>query len=150
MAKVDVKVPDIGDFTDVPVIEVLVKPGDVVKAEQSLISLESDKATIDMPSPVEGTVAEVLAKVGDKLSMGTLIARIESAEGGKDETAAAKSRGQPRKKPRPSLQKLPPRRHKIKVPVPAEGGPAPAEAETMNITIPDIGDFNDVPIIEFW
>ena len=81
MAKVDVKVPDIGDFNDVPVIEVLVKPGDVVKAEQSLISLESDKATMDVPSPVAGTVAEVVAKVGDKVSMGTLIARVESGEG---------------------------------------------------------------------
>ena len=91
MAKVDVKVPDIGDFNDVPVIEVLVKPGDVVKAEQSLISLESDKATMDVPSPVAGTVAEVVAKVGDKVSMGTLIARIESAEGGKAEAAPAKA-----------------------------------------------------------
>ena len=81
MAKIDVKVPDIGDFNDVPVIEVLVKPGDVVKAEQSLISLESDKATMDVPSPVAGTVAEVVAKVGDKVSMGTLIARVESARG---------------------------------------------------------------------
>jgi len=80
VAKVDVKVPDIGDFNDVPVIEVLVKPGDVVKAEQSLISLESDKAAMDVPSPVEGTVAEVVAKVGDKVSMGTLIARIESGD----------------------------------------------------------------------
>ena len=83
MAKVDVKVPDIGDFKDVPVIEVLVKPGDVVKAEQSLITLESDKATMDVPSPVAGTVAEVVAKVGDKVSMGTLIARVESG-GGRD------------------------------------------------------------------
>ena len=80
MAKVDVKVPDIGDFNDVPVIEVLVKPGDVVKAEQSLITLESDKATMDVPSPVEGAVAEVVAKVGDKVSMGTLIARVDSGE----------------------------------------------------------------------
>ena len=96
MAKVDVKVPDIGDFNDVPVIEVLVKPGDVVKAEQSLITLESDKATMDVPSPVEGTVAEVVAKVGDKVSMGTLIARIESAEGEtKAEAAPAKSAPSP-------------------------------------------------------
>ena len=62
MAKVDVKVPDIGDFKDVPVIEVLVKPGDVVKVDQSLISLESDKATMDVPSPVEGAVAEVFGE----------------------------------------------------------------------------------------
>ncbi len=77
MAKIDVKVPDIGDFKDVPVIEVLVKPGDVVKVDQSLITLESDKATMDVPSPVAGQVAEVVAKVGDKVAMGTLIARVE-------------------------------------------------------------------------
>jgi len=65
VAKVDVKVPDIGDFKDVPVIEVLVKVGDVVKAEQSLISLESDKATMDVPSPVEGAIAEILADYPD-------------------------------------------------------------------------------------
>ncbi len=80
MAKIEVKVPDIGDFKDVPVIEVLVKPGDTVKVDQSLITLESDKATMDVPSPVAGKVAEVLAKVGDKMSMGVLIARVD-AEG---------------------------------------------------------------------
>ena len=79
MAKIDVKVPDIGDFKDVPIIEVLVKPGDVVKVDQSLVTLESDKATMDVPSPVAGAVAEVVAKVGDKVSMGTLIARMDSA-----------------------------------------------------------------------
>ncbi len=78
MAKVDVSVPDIGDFKDVPVIEVLVKPGDEVKVEQSLVTLESDKATLDVPSPIAGKLAEVVAKVGDKVSMGTLIARIET------------------------------------------------------------------------
>ncbi len=81
MAKIDVNVPDIGDFKDVPVIEVLVKPGDVVKAEQSLVTLESDKATMDVPSPIAGAVAEVVAKVGDKVSMGTLIARIDTGAG---------------------------------------------------------------------
>ena len=79
MAKIDVNVPDIGDFKDVPVIEVLVKPGDVVKVDQSLITLESDKATMDVPSPAAGRVAEIVAKVGDKVSMGTLIARLEEA-----------------------------------------------------------------------
>ena len=86
MAKIDVTVPDIGDFKDVPVIEVLVKPGDAVKVDQSLITLESDKATMDVPSPVAGQVAEIVAKVGDKVSMGTLIARVDSAAG---ETAQA-------------------------------------------------------------
>ncbi len=97
MAKVDVSVPDIGDFKDVPVIEVLVKPGDEVKVEQSLVTLESDKATLDVPSPIAGKLAEVVAKVGDKVSMGTLIARIETgaeaaapAPPAKAEAAAAK------------------------------------------------------------
>ena len=80
MAKIDVNVPDIGDFKDVPVIEVLVKPGDVVKVDQSLVTLESDKATMDVPSPIAGKVADVVTKVGDKVSMGVLIARIDEEE----------------------------------------------------------------------
>ena len=67
------KVPDIGDFHDVPVIEILVKPGDAVKAEQPLLTLESDKASMDVPSPADGTVRELKVKVGDKVSQGTLI-----------------------------------------------------------------------------
>src|SRR5215468_3129006 len=66
MSTIEVKVPDIGDFKDVPVIEVFVKPGDAVKAEDSLVTLESDKATMDVPSPVAGTVKEVKVKVGDR------------------------------------------------------------------------------------
>ena len=65
--------PDIGDFKDIPIIEVLVKPGDTVKAEQPLITLESDKATMDVPSPMGGIVQEVKAKLGDKVSEGTVI-----------------------------------------------------------------------------
>ena len=66
-----VLVPDIGDFKDVPVIDVLVKPGDSVKPEDPLIILESDKATIEVPSPLAGTVSEISIKVGDKVSQGT-------------------------------------------------------------------------------
>src|SRR2546428_763144 len=69
----EVKVPDIGDFTDVPVIEVHVKSGDAVKAEDALVALESDKATMDVPSPATGAVAELKVKVGDRVSEGTLI-----------------------------------------------------------------------------
>ena len=83
MAKIDVNVPDIGDFKDVPVIEVLVKPGDVVKVDQSLVTLESDKATMDVPSPIAGAVAEVVAKVGDKVSMGDAD-RADRVGGGRD------------------------------------------------------------------
>ena len=77
MAIVDVNIPDIGNFKDVPVVEVLVKPGDVVQVDQPLVTLESDKATMDVPSTVAGKVAEVASKAGDKVSMGTLVARIE-------------------------------------------------------------------------
>ena len=150
MAKIDVKVPDIGDFKDVPVIEVLVKPGDVVKVDQSLITLESDKATMDVPSPVAGAVAEVVAKVGDKVSMGTLIARVESAEG---ETAQAPALA--RRPRRPPLRRLRPPRSLRPLrlrPNPPRRLPLrrlrPVKAAPIDVTIPDIGDFKDVPVIE--
>jgi pyruvate dehydrogenase E2 component (dihydrolipoamide acetyltransferase) len=75
----EVKVPDIGDFKDVPVIEVAVKPGDAVKAEDTLIVLESDKATMDVPSPAAGTVKEIKIKVGDKVAEGSLILLLDAA-----------------------------------------------------------------------
>ena len=76
---IEVKVPDIGDFKDVPVIDILVKVGDSVKADESLLTLESDKAAMDIPSPVSGKVAEILVKTGDKVSEGTLIMKFEGA-----------------------------------------------------------------------
>ncbi|HVN33758.1 MAG TPA: biotin/lipoyl-containing protein, partial [Casimicrobiaceae bacterium] len=72
-AVTEVRVPDIGDFKEVPVIEVLVKAGDSVKAEEALVTLESDKATMEVPAPAGGRVAEVVVKVGDKVSEGSLI-----------------------------------------------------------------------------
>ena len=71
------KVPDIGDFKEVEVIEVLVKPGDAVAKEQSLVTLESDKATMEIPSPGAGTVKAISLKVGDKVSKGSLILMLE-------------------------------------------------------------------------
>src|SRR3989338_6377810 len=67
-----IKVPDIGNFKEVPVIEVLVKPGDTVAIEQSLITLETDKATMDVPAPVAGVVKELMMKAGDKVSAGVV------------------------------------------------------------------------------
>src|SRR5665213_3236944 len=74
----EVKVPDIGDFKDVPVIEVLVKTGDRVVAEQSLIAIESDKATLEVPSPSAGVIRSVTVKVGDKVSEGSPILSLEA------------------------------------------------------------------------
>ncbi len=79
MSTIDVKVPDIGDFKDIPVIEVFVKPGDTVRAEDSLISLESDKATMDVPSPAAGVVRELRVKLGDKVSEGTVVLTLEAS-----------------------------------------------------------------------
>jgi pyruvate dehydrogenase E2 component (dihydrolipoamide acetyltransferase) len=86
MSIAEVKVPDIGDFKDVPIIELLVKVGDAVKAEDSLMTIESDKATVDIPSPVSGVLAELKVKVGDRVSEGVLLALIEV---GADGTAVA-------------------------------------------------------------
>ena len=77
---VEVKVPDIGDYKDVEVVEVLVKPGDMVTKEQSLISLESDKATMEIPAPEAGVVRELVVKLGDKVSQGSVILKMESGE----------------------------------------------------------------------
>ena len=79
MALVEVKVPDIGDFKEVAVIEVLVKPGDAVKAEQSLITVESDKASMEIPSSHAGVVKELKLKVGDKVSEGSLVLLLDAA-----------------------------------------------------------------------
>ena len=86
---VEVKVPDIGDYKDVEVVEVLVKPGDAVTKEQSLISLESDKATMEIPAPQAGVVKELVVKLGDKVSQGSVILKLENAEG--QAPAAAKA-----------------------------------------------------------
>jgi dihydrolipoamide dehydrogenase len=89
---VEVRVPDIGDFTDVPIIEVMVSPGDTVEPEDPLITLESDKATMDVPAPRAGTVAEVAVKVGDSVSEGTLILTLEAEA---EVTAASPEAGAP-------------------------------------------------------
>jgi pyruvate dehydrogenase E2 component (dihydrolipoamide acetyltransferase) len=80
LAAIEVKVPDIGDFKDVPVIELLVKPGDAVKKEDSLVTLESDKATMEVPSPADGVVKAVKVKVGDKLSEGSVVLLLDAAD----------------------------------------------------------------------
>jgi pyruvate dehydrogenase E2 component (dihydrolipoamide acetyltransferase) len=90
---VEVKVPDIGDFEDVPVIEVHVAPGDTIAPEDPLVTLESDKATMDVPSPLEGVVQELKVAVGDSVSEGTVI--LVAAAGGVDEAAAAESLAEP-------------------------------------------------------
>jgi dihydrolipoamide dehydrogenase len=89
MAVIDVKVPDIGDFKDVAVIELLVKPGDTIKAEQSLVTVESDKASMEIPSSAAGVVKELKVKLGDKVSEGSALLTLEAGAGGGSESAVA-------------------------------------------------------------
>ena len=143
MSTIEVKVPDIGDFTGVPVIEVFIKPGDAVAAEDSLVTLESDKATMDVPSPVAGTVKEVKVKVGDKVSEGSPIALVEGASAG---AAAATPGATPAAAPAraeaaPSVAPAPARASPESVPAPApragaatEAKPATAQSATDKIS----------------
>jgi pyruvate dehydrogenase E2 component (dihydrolipoamide acetyltransferase) len=116
-ALVDIKVPDIGDFTDVEVVEVMVKPGDRVNVEDSLITIESDKASMEVPSPQAGVIKEVKVKVGDKVSEGSPIVVLEEAAAAKGEGAAAPAQPAERK-PRPA-PKL------VEAPRPSREAPAP-------------------------
>jgi pyruvate dehydrogenase E2 component (dihydrolipoamide acetyltransferase) len=103
LAAIEVKVPDIGDFKDVPVIELLVKPGDAVKKEESLVTLESDKATMEVPSPADGVVKAMKVKVGDKVSEGSLVLLLDPAE-----APAAKPASKAAAAPAPAAQPAPP------------------------------------------
>jgi pyruvate dehydrogenase E2 component (dihydrolipoamide acetyltransferase) len=129
MALVEVKVPDIGDFKDVAVIELLVKPGDTIKAEQSLATVESDKASMEIPSSHAGVVKELKIKLGDKVSEGTVVAVVEAGETAAPAPQAAA--------PAPAAA----------APAPV-ASPAPAAAGPVEVRVPDIGDFKDVAVIE--
>jgi pyruvate dehydrogenase E2 component (dihydrolipoamide acetyltransferase) len=114
-----VVVPDIGDFKDVEVIEVLVKPGDSVTKEQSLITLESDKATMEIPSPAAGVVKELKIKTGDKVSKGSPILVLEDGEAKAEAPKAV-----------------------------AEKKPSTGNGQSQTVSVPDIGDFKEVEVIE--
>ena len=156
MSTIEVNVPDIGDFKDVPVIEVFVKPGDVVKAEDSLVTLESDKATMDVPAPAAGTVKELKVKVGDKVSEGTAILTLETAAAGAASTKpapapqAAAAAPAATASPPPGAAAAPAAATETKPKEPAAAAPAPsaAAAGVIPVKVPDIGDFKDVPVIE--
>ncbi len=117
-----VKVPDIGDFKNVPIIEILVKVGDTISVDDPLVTLESDKATMDVPSPASGKITAISVNIGDKVSEGSLLLEVEAAD------AAASA-------PAPFA------------PAPAAAAPA-ASAAPQVVAVPDIGDFKNVPIIE--
>ncbi|MDP1944959.1 dihydrolipoyllysine-residue acetyltransferase [Rhodoferax sp.] len=133
MAIIEITVPDIGDFDEVTVIELMVKPGDSVKAEQSLITVESDKASMEIPSSHSGVVKELKVGLGDKVKKGSLILMLEAA----GEAAAAA--------PTPAAAAAP------AASAAPEAAPAAAPAVAsgpVEVRVPDIGDFKDVTVIE--
>ncbi|WP_448122027.1 dihydrolipoyllysine-residue acetyltransferase [Xanthomonas arboricola] len=134
-------VPDIGDYSDVPVIEVLVSVGDTVSKDQSLVTLESDKATMEVPSSVAGVVKEIKVKVGDSLSQGALVALIEVADAGA-ETAAAPAPAAAPAKAAPAAAPAPAAKAERAAPA------ASSDGGLVEARVPDIGDYTDIPVIE--
>ncbi len=135
MALIQIQVPDIGDFDEVGVIELLVKPGDQVAAEQSLITVESDKASMEIPSSHAGVGKALKVKLGDKVKQGSVIAELETAD------AAA---SEPKPAPAPASQ-APAAAESV---APAAAPAAPAAGGLIEVRVPDIGDFKDVAVIE--
>jgi len=139
MAVVDIQVPDIGDFDEVTVIELLVKPGDTVKAEQSLITVESDKASMEIPSSHAGVVKELRVKLDDKVKQGSVVLTLEVAGAGAEAAPASKEKAAAA--PAAPAAAAP-------APAPAATTAAPAASGPVEVRVPDIGDFKDVSVIE--
>jgi pyruvate dehydrogenase E2 component (dihydrolipoamide acetyltransferase) len=141
MASIEVKVPDIGDFDEVSVIELLVKPGDTVKPEQSLVTVESDKASMEIPSSAAGVVRELKVKLGDKVKQGSVLVVLESTT----TTSPSGQTGPPPPQPSPATGEGS-KAQAAAVPAPAAA--APASTGPVEVRVPDIGDFKDVAVIE--
>ncbi len=137
MALVEVKVPDIGDFDEVAVIELLVKVGDTVKAEQSLITVESDKASMEIPSSTAGVVKELRVKLGDKVKQDSVVLMVEAA----GDVAAPTSAPAAVSAPVPAA---------VAAPAAASSAVAPVATGPVEVHVPDIGDFKDVAVIEIF
>ncbi|MGS1107121.1 dihydrolipoyllysine-residue acetyltransferase [Achromobacter anxifer] len=137
---VQIKVPDIGDFKEVEVIEVLVAVGDTIKAEQSLITVESDKASMEIPASQGGVVKSISVKVGDKVAEGTVVLEVEASGAGEAAAPAAA----------PAKAEAPKAEAKAAAQPAAAAAPAAATAASgpVNIEVPDIGDFKEVEVIE--
>jgi pyruvate dehydrogenase E2 component (dihydrolipoamide acetyltransferase) len=129
---IEVKVPDIGDFDSVPIIDLFVKVGDSIKVDDAIATLESDKATMDVPSTVDGTIKEILVKLGDKVGEGAVLIKVET---GAAAAAPAPQAAAPAPAPAP-----------VATPVAA---PA-AAGGVVEVKVPDIGDFAEVPVIELY
>jgi len=140
---VEIKVPDIGDFSEVDVIEVLVGEGDTVKPEQSLITVESDKASMEIPSPGAGKVRSVKVKVGDKVREGSVILELEAAEANADAGDAKAKAPAQADDAKPAKADAAPAQSASEA-----ARPAASPAKSVRVVVPDIGDFKEVEVIE--
>ncbi len=143
MSLIEIKVPDIGDFAEVTVIELMVKPGDTVKAEQSLITVESDKASMEIPSSHAGVVKELRVALGDKVKEGSLVLMLEVADAAGAAAAPAPAAAAP----------AAPVSEQKQAAAPAASAPVAttsvaASSGPIEVRVPDIGDFKDVAVIE--
>ncbi|HOE42554.1 MAG TPA: dihydrolipoamide acetyltransferase, partial [Rhodoferax sp.] len=143
MAILEIKVPDIGDFAEVVVIELLVKAGDSVKAEQSLLTVESDKASMEIPSSHAGVVKELKVQLGDKVSEGSLVLLLDVAEQAVQSVAAAAPASSPAAADLVSNQAVALADQALVAPVIEAVG-----SQSVELRVPDIGDFKDVTVIE--
>ncbi len=141
MALIEVKVPDIGDFKDVAVIELLVKAGDTVAAEQSLVTVESDKASMEIPSSHAGVVKELKVALGDKLNEGTLLLMLETGADAAAVAAPAAAAAAAPAAAAPAAVTTPAAAPAAAPVTAASGGP-------VQVLVPDIGDFDEVSVIE--
>jgi pyruvate dehydrogenase E2 component (dihydrolipoamide acetyltransferase) len=141
MALVEVKVPDIGDFKEVEVIELLVKSGDTIKVDQSLLTVESDKASMEIPSGAAGVVKELKVKLGDKVSEGTIVLTVESDAAAAPAPAASAAAPVAAAAAAPATAAAP-------APAAPSSAPAAGGTRTIEIAVPDIGDSKDVSVIE--
>ncbi len=143
MALVEVKVPDIGDFKDVAVIELLVKPGDVIQVEQSLVTVESDKASMEIPSSHAGTVQSIKVALGDIVNQGSLVVVLETGAG------AVSAPATPARSPHPdNIPTLTEAVTSAPAAAPMPSAAFAAAAALIEVKVPDIGDFESVTVIE--
>ena len=149
MAIVEIQVPDIGDFDEVTVIELLVKPGDTIKADQSLLTVESDKASMEIPSSAAGVVKELKVQLGDKVKQGSVVLLLEAEGSAEAETPVSEPK-QAKAPVATALTATDSGANKSAAPTaaPAQTAAASGAPVAVEIRVPDIGDFKDVTVIE--
>jgi pyruvate dehydrogenase E2 component (dihydrolipoamide acetyltransferase) len=130
---IDITIPDLGDFSDVEVIEILVKSGDKVSREEGLITLETDKASLDVPAPQDGVIESMSVSTGDRVSKGDVIGTMSVAGGNDASSKESKAGAEPAPEDTTVIASPP---------------AAATESRKQTVTVPDIGDFSDVDVIE--